>query len=163
MRLKFLSAIWTQSAKTTPFNCDRPGDKFVRSLKKFHQKPISCSRSLRQNRIRSHAINANTLTTHIAAVEQLIKTHDIDPCRVANLDETSATVDKKALVTTSFRIFTPRDVIHEYHVPTIRNVSRVTIVPEIFASGETRRSLFLFKNTWLLHRVIESNKGMFRH
>ena len=104
-------------------------------IQKRHHESIAFASALQQEGIRFNAINADTLTKYIAVVEQLLKSHNIDPCRLANMDETGATADKEALGITSFRTFSSRESRHEVRIPTFKNVARVTIMPVIFASG----------------------------
>ena len=81
MQLELSSETWTWSVKKITFKHNRPGDTFVKSFKTRHHKLIAFSGALRQESIRFNTINADTLTTHIAAVEQRIQNHNIDPCR----------------------------------------------------------------------------------
>ena len=89
----------------------------------------------------------------------MIKKHNIDASRLANLDEAGATAEKEALEIARFRTFTTRDTSHQVRLPVFRNVSRVTIMPVIFANGEKGRPLFVFKGTKLSHRVVRTVRG----
>lgn len=109
---------------------------------------------MRQEGIQFHAINVYSLTTSNQAMEQLIKTYDIEPCRLTNRDETGATTDKEALGISPLRTFTPREGRREVCILTFKNVSRVTIVPMLFASAGTGSPLFIFKDTRPLHRML---------
>ena len=129
-------------------------------FKKRHQKSIAFARALRQEGIRFDSVNAENRTTHIAAIEDLIKKHKIDASRLANLDEAGATAEKEALEIARVRKFTTRDTSHHVRLSVFRNVSRVTIMPVIFANGEKGRPLFVFKGTKLSHRVVKTVRGL---
>ena len=87
-------------------------------------------------------------------MEDLIKKHNFYASRLANLHEAGATAEKEAREITRLRKFTTREIPHQVHLPVFKNVSRVTIMPVIFANGEKGRPLFVFKGTKLSHRVI---------
>lgn len=123
---------------------------------------IAYARALRQEGVRFDAINADTLTTHLAAVEFLIKKHGIDASRLANLDEAGATAEKEALGLASSKTFFPRGQSHQARILVFKNESRVTIMPDIFASGEMGRPMFVFKGTKLPHRVVERDSALYR-
>jgi len=63
---------------TIPFQNGRPGRKFIRGFIARHRSVLVYRRPLRQQNARFASVNVHNMTTHFAAVEALVKEHNID-------------------------------------------------------------------------------------
>jgi len=61
-----------------PFRNGRPGRKFVRCFLSRHRDVLVYRKPLRQVGQRFRAVNAQIMTTHLAAIGHLIKEHNLD-------------------------------------------------------------------------------------
>jgi hypothetical protein len=71
-----------------------PGKKFLRGFEGRHTNIIRFGRVSKQEAVRYLAGNGDVLTTHLAAIENIIRINDIDACRIFNLDECGCTPGK---------------------------------------------------------------------
>jgi hypothetical protein len=71
-----------------------PGKTFLRSFEGRHANNIRFGRASKQEAVRYLAGNWDVLTTHLAAIENIIISNDIDACRIFNLEECGCTPGK---------------------------------------------------------------------
>jgi hypothetical protein len=64
-----------------------PRKSFLRGFEGRHANNIRFGRASKQEAVRYLAGNGDVLTTHLAAIENIIRINDIDACRIFNLDE----------------------------------------------------------------------------
>ena len=85
-----ISTMSDERKKSLPFKNEIPGKKFCRLFLARHKERLRYCVQTYQSGVRWTAVNAETLTTHFATLENLVKTHQIDATRIWNLDETDA-------------------------------------------------------------------------
>lgn len=151
-----ISTLPKERQTKTNFKDNRQGRKFVRLFLQRHSSKICLGRPRKEQELRFRSCNAETLSTHFAALKKVIEDNNIDSSRICNLDETGSTPEKEAngrinkkRVLRSGKVRT--SVVR---VPTFTNVNRVTIVPAIFANGECADPLFVIKGKHIPYREI---------
>lgn len=143
-----------------PFvNC-RPGKKFVRLFTARHIAQIKLGKARPQEAVRWAATNADVLTTHFVQIEALMKEHNIDAKRLANLDESGCSPER-GTGTNRMSTYITRHTLPQQRAPKFKNVKRVTIMPVIFANGDTANPLFVVEGCSLMYRIIDvSNRDV---
>ena len=87
------------------------------------------------------------------ALESVIAENNIDPCRIANLDETGTTPDRDCNQTARTKVYNLRGVQPQQRSSQFVNVNRITMMSVIFANGEAGRSMFVCKGKHLKFRT----------
>ena len=108
------------------------------------------------------ATNSTALTTHIASIEIIIKTNNIPPSHITNLDETGGTLNRdtrgkrtgEVAMRRSMRAMGDKNQMRSAH---FKNVSRVTMMPVVFADDGCGRSLFVVQGRTLSYRIVYVN------
>jgi len=144
-------------AASMPFIGGRPGKKFLSAFLKRHSKAIRLGRPSSQEDIRWASTNATTLTSHFAQVEALIREHNIDASRLANLDECGVTAGRDASGRTQRKVYMTRATVAQQRTVDFKNVQRVTMMPVIFASGHVGNPLFVIRGTRVRYRVLSKD------
>ena len=106
---------------------------------------------------RFNYINADTLTTHFAALDALRIEYNLDASRVWNLDETGCSPGKDTQGQTNLHRLLRRNTRSELRAPNFSYNSRVTLMPCISAGGDAGPPLFAFKGARLPYRVVIQN------
>jgi DDE superfamily endonuclease len=133
--------------------------KFLRGFIRRQASVVRLGKTRKQEAVRFQATNADVLTTHAAALENLIAESGIDADRIFNLDECGETPGKYVSGQTKEKVFTKSGVRGDARMPSFANCSRVTIVPTISAAGSCCAPLFIFKGARLKSRVVSRNVG----
>ena len=123
---------------------------FLRAFRRQHHAEISVSKPLRQGAFRLAHVNSEVLSTHFATLEKLIQKNNLDAERNFNLDESGITPERDMHGITSTKRFMSRLGCRDAEMPEFRNLSRVTLMPNISASGARAPPLFLFMGSRLL-------------
>lgn len=126
----------------------RPGRKFVELFLKRHQNEIHLGRPSMEEEVRWRSSNANVITTHIAALEKIIKDNGITASHIANLDETGVSpnrdvtgrIQAKQVLNKNRKSVRANPV---QRMAYFKDVKRVTMLPTIFANGDCGRPLFI--------------------
>lgn len=140
----------------------RPGEKWVKGFRKRHMNKFFIGGRSPQEAERWASKNSTTLTTHITSLEHIIKTNNIPPSHIANLDETGVTpnCDTKGKMTgkvamrRSMRAMGGNNQMRSAH---FRNVGLVTMMPVVYADGGCGRPLFVVQGRTLPCRIVEVN------
>ena len=103
---------------------------------------------------RHSACNAETLTTHLAKIKQLIADYSIDELRFWSLGETGSTPGRDTKGNCRKQRFMRRNGSREARVPDLTRSGRVTIMPFISAIGERGPPLFVFKGRRISFRQV---------
>jgi hypothetical protein len=136
-----------------------PGIKFLRGFERRHADRIRFGRASRQEAIRFLAINGDVLTTHLAAIENLIRLHDIDSSRLFNLDECGCTPGKDVSGVSYKKCFMRAKTRSEVREPNFQNIDRFTIVPTICADGTACNLMCIFKGSAVRYRILSLPEG----
>lgn len=99
--------------------------------------------------------NAETLTTHFAALHTLVDEYKLDSERIWNLDETGVTLGRDARGAVRMFRFVSRGTTGDVRVPMCFYTNRVTIMPCIRAIGAHGPSLWVFKGMRLPYREVK--------
>ena len=125
--------------RSLPFKDGRPGRAFMRGFLKRHREELKVCVPEHHEAKRHAAVNAETLTAHVAKVERLVQLHGIDAERFWNLDETGANPGRDVKGNAKQRRYMRRNGSREARVPDFVRTNRVTTMPVISASGEAGR------------------------
>ncbi len=123
------------------------GETLCGIFKARHGHVVSYSRPLRQKAIRYESTNAENLTAHFVAIEAIIEEHNLDPSRIANLDEIGITPSRECARVSGAHAFLSSTNGGQEQMPSFKNVDRVKIMPVMFADGTFGRTLYIFKAT----------------
>ena len=138
---------------TLPFVNGKPGKTFLRLFARRHSSLIRLGRAFKQEQARWRATNAENVTHHCAEIERLIQYHNLNPSRIANLDETGTKASKDCLQSVRNKTFNTRGRPAERQSPGLKNLTRITMMPVVFAQGEIGRPLFFLQGTRVKHRT----------
>eukprot|EP00171_Calliarthron_tuberculosum_P006118 IDg6118t1 len=146
-----------------PFRDGRPGDKLTSRFIKRHAE-MHLGRVSKNQKIRFRHCNGEALTTHLASIHDIIKTKNILPSNIANLDEAGCTPGKDVKGDTNRKVLTRHGCQQEAREPEFnRSCTRVTLMPCIFADGTYSAPLFVFKGeTGMRRRTVETSSGQSR-
>ena len=143
-----------QSRKSKlPFVNGKPGRKFLRFFALRHSSEIKFGRASKQEQARWRATNAQNRTHHFAEIERLIRVHNLDPSRIANLDETGSTASNDCRQSVRNKTFNTRGRPAERKSSEFKNIKRITMMPVVFANGDVGRSLFVVQGTRVTYRT----------
>ena len=131
----------------------KPARKFLRLFAQRHSSEIKFGRASEQEQARWRATNAQNLTHHFAEIECLIRVHNLDASRIANMDETGSTASKKCRQSARNKTFTTGGRPAERQSPEFKNIKRITMMPVVFANGDVGRSLFVVQGTRVTYRT----------
>ena len=140
-----------------PFRGGTPGRKWKRGFRARHRQVISFGRPCRQEAERFKACNAETLTTHFAVLDKLIRDHNLDASNIYNLDEVGATPGKDVAGRSSRKQYTSRKSRVDARAPRFANIPRVTMMPLIAADGSAHIPLLVFKGSRIPFREFVVN------
>ena len=149
----FVDALSVERQKALPFRNNIPGKKFLKNFADRHRERINFVRASKQEEIRWAATNATNITQHFAALESVISENNIDPCRIANLDETGTTPNRDCRQTARTKVYNLRGTPPQQRSPEFENVNRITLMSVIFANGVPGRSMFVCKGKHLKYRT----------
>lgn len=143
--------------KKIPFVDNRPGRKFLTLFLKRHANRIRLGKASKEEEIRWRSGNAEVFTNHFATLEKLVADYDIDASRIANLDETGVSANRDACgrIRAKHLIRTRQSQTTQQRVATFKNVDRITLMPTIFANGDTAPPLIIIQGESIPYRVIE--------
>ena len=99
-------------------------------------------------------MNADTLATHFAVFDKLLKDNVIDARRLWNLDETGCTPGGDTAVNNKKKRYLPRHGEGDVVLPDIIYDSRVTMLPVVSADGAIDPPLFVFSGARMPYRQI---------
>lgn len=111
-----------------------------------HRERIRLGRPRKEKEIRYRSCNAETITTHFAALQKKSE-NSVGASRIFNVDESGSTATRGAAGRANKkRILRSGEENNSINrVPTFKNVDLVIIVPTVFENGETFRPLFIIK------------------
>jgi hypothetical protein len=89
------------------------------------------------------------LTTHLAAIENIIRINDIDACCIFNLDECGCTSGKVVSGVTHKKAYMRAKTRSDVREPVFQNIDRFTLMPTICADGTACNLLRIFKGSSL--------------
>ena len=136
------------------FKNGRPGRAFMRGFLKRHHAELRVCVPEHHEAKRYAAVNAETLTSHVAKVERLVQLHGIDAGRFWNLDETGTTPGRDVKGNGKQRRYMRRNGSREARVPEFVRANRVTTMPVISARGDTGPPLFVLQGKRLPYRRV---------
>lgn len=137
-----------------PFRDGKPGVRFMQNFARRNRDRLRFARPRRQEAKRFAGTNAESLTTHFAALARLVDEIGVDAGRIWNLDETGATPGKDVAGASSSRRYTTRSRTGDMRVPDFASTHRTTMMPVVSAAGETGPVLFVFKGSALPYREV---------
>jgi len=137
-----------------PFKDSYPGKKWLASFYKRHKDKLKYTVPCPQEADRYAAVNANTLTSHFAQLEELISQYELDRYRVWNLDETGTTPGRDSNGATKERKFVRRQKGSDFKTASFKNTHRVTVMPCVNAGGEIGPTLYVFKGQKMPYREV---------
>lgn len=149
-----VSTFSAERRASVPFKDGVPGRAFMRSFVKRHRRTLKVCVPDYHEAKRHAAVNAVTLTEHIARVERLVELFHIDADRFWNLDETGSSPGRDAKGNSRQKRFMRRDGSHEARMPRYTQQSRVTLMPAVSAAGEIAPPLFVVKGKRLPFREV---------
>ena len=79
--------------------------------------------------------------------------HNLDPSRIANLDDTGGTASNDCRQSVRNKTFNTRGRPAEGQSPEFKNIKRITMMPVVFANGDVGRSLFVVQGTRVTYRI----------
>eukprot|EP00171_Calliarthron_tuberculosum_P001518 IDg1518t1 len=150
----FVSRLPPSRRAALPFRDGRPGGKFMRNFALRNRDRLRFAKPVRQDAKRFAAANADSLTSHFAALARLVHDLGVDAQRVWNLDETGATPEKEVAEAASRRRFLTRGGSGDLRLPDLGSLHRSTMMPVVSAAGETGPTLFVFKGCSLPFREV---------
>lgn len=77
-----------------PFKDCIPDSGFIKGFKVRHNGEIHLGHASKHEEVRYRACHAEIMTTHFLAFQKLLRDNNVDPSRLANLDETGYTPGK---------------------------------------------------------------------
>lgn len=132
----------SERRKNLQFKNGMPGKKWLQCITERHSRSLSFMKPTCQEALRFAACNGDTMATHFATLEKVLKEHNIDDKRVWNLDECEATPGKDLNARLGSKRFLRKDSGKDIKVASFLNLQRVTMMPAISASGNTALPLF---------------------
>ena len=139
-----------------PFIGGRPGRKFLSLFSKRYREKIKFGRASKEE-ARWKATSAESLTSHFAELERLIRVHNLESSRIANLDESGLTPSKECPQSNRTNSYNARGQKPLQRSPEFRNVKRITVMPVIFANVDVGRAIFVVEGKALKYRTVELN------
>jgi len=144
--------------KLLPFKNNIPSKKFAKGFESRHKHRIKFGRSSAQEGQRFDSTNAKNLTSYLAELEAVIRENNIDPQRIANLDESGVSPDRDRLGRSKRKHYGTRSTPIEQKLVQFTYKNRVTIMPVIFADGTATAPLFVFKDSKQPYRIIQHGR-----
>lgn len=108
------------------FSNSTSSNLFLRLFECRHEESIQFTHLLRQEKKRWTAVNAETVATHFATVEALVREYYIDAARMWNLDEPSGTICRDVNGNTRLSRYRTRSSTADMPVPEFLRTNRAT-------------------------------------
>lgn len=119
---------------------------FARRFKRRHDDRLKLSRPVRQEVKRFYCVNARSMCNHFPTIEKIVEDEWLTAYRMFNLDEVGATPEmdfdghtQKKHLLRRHRTVDVKLIEWAWHY-------RITIIPDVSASGKYGPSLFIFNN-----------------
>ena len=137
-----------------------PGKKFLSGFIARHRSSIKFAKASPQEAVRFAATNADVLTTHIAALEKLIKDLGVDDKRICNLDESGFSPGRGGVNgTTNRKVVLRSGTRGQKREPFFKGIDRITLMPVVFANGALGNLFVICKGDGIQYRVNKNEYG----
>lgn len=142
-----------------PFTSGRQGQKYARNFRQRHADKLRFGRATKEGAQRFAATNAENLTSFFAALEKVISDNNIDEQRICNLDECGISAETDKVGRSQKKVYTLRSSRPQQKLPEFRNLDRITMMPDIFASAEYGKPLFVIKGNRIPYQTVKTCNG----